>query len=167
MPRVPGNYPAEWWGPDQDRDLMIGVCKHGYQQYVSECLTFNLNYRYPRIWRDPDLSFSKIIPQTIEEESSADVKHGDDGDSDNDEMDVDGPDDMADDHQAETSTSEKPAVAPALSNILNDSNQLPVRFSFLRLIINFYLVACSSSCRSYQLYNSRTQPGSLSSPDTH
>ena len=32
MPKVPGNYPTEWWGPDQDRDLLIGICRHGYQQ---------------------------------------------------------------------------------------------------------------------------------------
>lgn len=34
MPTLGGTPPAPWWGPDQDRDLLIGVCKHGYQQYV-------------------------------------------------------------------------------------------------------------------------------------
>lgn len=50
MPILAGGSPAGWWGPDQDRDLLIGICRHGYQQYS-------------KIWRDPDLSFYKIIPQ--------------------------------------------------------------------------------------------------------
>ena len=32
IPKLMGAPPATWWGPDQDRDLLIGICKHGYQQ---------------------------------------------------------------------------------------------------------------------------------------
>lgn len=27
-----GNPPADWWGDSEDRDLLLGICKHGYQQ---------------------------------------------------------------------------------------------------------------------------------------
>ncbi|KAI9002707.1 SNF2 family N-terminal domain-containing protein [Gaertneriomyces semiglobifer] len=33
IPRVNGTAPAEWWGANEDRDLLIGISKHGYQQY--------------------------------------------------------------------------------------------------------------------------------------
>jgi hypothetical protein len=32
MPTVVGASPAKWWGADHDRDLFIGICRHGYQQ---------------------------------------------------------------------------------------------------------------------------------------
>jgi hypothetical protein len=32
MPKLSGTPPADWWGPGQDRDLLIGICIHGYQQ---------------------------------------------------------------------------------------------------------------------------------------
>ena len=32
MPNIPGNPLNEWWGEEEDRDLMIGVVKHGYGQ---------------------------------------------------------------------------------------------------------------------------------------
>lgn len=38
MPRLLGQPPASWWGPEQDRDLLIGICRHGYQQYGAVCL---------------------------------------------------------------------------------------------------------------------------------
>ncbi|KAJ3102292.1 choline dehydrogenase 7 [Phlyctochytrium planicorne] len=33
MPFIQGGTPAPWWGPDEDRDLLIGTLQHGYQQY--------------------------------------------------------------------------------------------------------------------------------------
>ncbi|KAK9764864.1 hypothetical protein K7432_007289 [Basidiobolus ranarum] len=33
IPKVNGALPADWWGVDEDRDLLIGICKYGYQQY--------------------------------------------------------------------------------------------------------------------------------------
>ncbi|KAG0167130.1 Chromodomain helicase DNA binding protein [Apophysomyces sp. BC1034] len=35
IPKVTGNPPADWWGDDEDRDLLLGICKHGYQQYIT------------------------------------------------------------------------------------------------------------------------------------
>jgi hypothetical protein len=32
MPVIVGGSPAPWWGQDEDRDLLIGICRHGYQQ---------------------------------------------------------------------------------------------------------------------------------------
>lgn len=32
VPEVVGAQPAPWWGQEEDRDLMLGICKHGYQQ---------------------------------------------------------------------------------------------------------------------------------------
>lgn len=34
IPKVTGSPPAKWWGEDEDRDLLLGICKHGYQQYL-------------------------------------------------------------------------------------------------------------------------------------
>jgi hypothetical protein len=33
MPTVIGAAPTEWWGENEDRDLLIGTLKYGYQQY--------------------------------------------------------------------------------------------------------------------------------------
>ncbi|TPX46788.1 hypothetical protein SeLEV6574_g03030 [Synchytrium endobioticum] len=33
IPPVQSTPPAPWWGPEEDRDLLIGVIKHGYGQY--------------------------------------------------------------------------------------------------------------------------------------
>ncbi|CAO3638143.1 unnamed protein product [Cunninghamella blakesleeana] len=35
IPKVTGNPPSDWWGDDEDRDLLLGICKHGYQQYLT------------------------------------------------------------------------------------------------------------------------------------
>jgi hypothetical protein len=87
--------------------------------------------RYPKIWRDPDLSFSKIIPQVAEPETNEDDGEKGDGDSDqgdnadneqgdHDDMEVDEP---HDENPEMSSVYQKPAVTPNLSNILNESNQ--------------------------------------------
>ncbi|ORX92777.1 hypothetical protein K493DRAFT_263097 [Basidiobolus meristosporus CBS 931.73] len=33
MPRITGAVPVDWWGIEEDRDLLLGICNHGYQQY--------------------------------------------------------------------------------------------------------------------------------------
>ncbi|ORX99732.1 hypothetical protein K493DRAFT_257065 [Basidiobolus meristosporus CBS 931.73] len=33
IPKVTGALPVDWWGVEEDRDLLIGICKYGYQQY--------------------------------------------------------------------------------------------------------------------------------------
>ena len=48
IPPVSGTPPAPWWGTDEDRDLLISVCKHGYQNYEKMKL-------------DPELCFYKRI----------------------------------------------------------------------------------------------------------
>jgi hypothetical protein len=35
IPKVTGSLPCDWWGDSEDRDLLLGICKHGYQQYLS------------------------------------------------------------------------------------------------------------------------------------
>ncbi|KAI9305451.1 P-loop containing nucleoside triphosphate hydrolase protein [Cunninghamella echinulata] len=35
IPKVTGNPPSDWWGDNEDRDLLLGICKHGYQQYLT------------------------------------------------------------------------------------------------------------------------------------
>ncbi|RCH89603.1 Chromodomain-helicase-DNA-binding protein, partial [Rhizopus stolonifer] len=35
MPKVTGSLPCDWWGEAEDRDLLLGICKHGYQQYLT------------------------------------------------------------------------------------------------------------------------------------
>ncbi|EGF78368.1 hypothetical protein BATDEDRAFT_35805 [Batrachochytrium dendrobatidis JAM81] len=45
IPKFLGAPPAPWWGDSEDKDLMIGICKHGYQQ------------KYNKLWDDPDLCF--------------------------------------------------------------------------------------------------------------
>ncbi|KAI8589488.1 SNF2 family N-terminal domain-containing protein [Geranomyces variabilis] len=44
MPKVAGAPPVGWWGPTQDLHLLIGIAKHGYQQY-------------DKIRMDPELCF--------------------------------------------------------------------------------------------------------------
>ena len=50
VPKLLGTPPAPWWGPANDLDLLIGICKHGYQQY-------------PRMWVDPQLCFRKLYEE--------------------------------------------------------------------------------------------------------
>lgn len=49
MPHVTGTPPAPWWGPDEDRDLLISVCRHGYQNYEKMKLDPELCF-YSRIY---------------------------------------------------------------------------------------------------------------------
>ncbi|ORX61446.1 hypothetical protein DM01DRAFT_1395195 [Hesseltinella vesiculosa] len=35
IPKVSGALPVDWWGDDEDRDLLLGIVKHGYQQYLT------------------------------------------------------------------------------------------------------------------------------------
>ncbi|CAO3677494.1 unnamed protein product [Rhizopus stolonifer] len=35
IPKVSGSLPCDWWGEHEDRDLLLGICKHGYQQYLT------------------------------------------------------------------------------------------------------------------------------------
>ncbi|KAI9318061.1 P-loop containing nucleoside triphosphate hydrolase protein [Dichotomocladium elegans] len=35
IPNVTGSLPCPWWGPNEDRSLLLGICKHGYQQYLA------------------------------------------------------------------------------------------------------------------------------------
>jgi hypothetical protein len=35
IPKVTGSLPCDWWGESEDRDLLLGICKHGYQQYLT------------------------------------------------------------------------------------------------------------------------------------
>ena len=48
LPSIPGYYPTSWWGVEEDRDLLIGVQKHGYG-------------KYKEIRFDPELCFSKQV----------------------------------------------------------------------------------------------------------
>jgi superfamily II DNA or RNA helicase len=50
MPKVLSAPPAPWWESIHDRDLLIGICRHGYQQYQN-------------IWNDPDLCFVKLYQE--------------------------------------------------------------------------------------------------------
>ena len=33
IPPIQGTPPAPWWGENEDRDILIGTVRHGYQQY--------------------------------------------------------------------------------------------------------------------------------------
>jgi hypothetical protein len=35
IPKVTGSLPCDWWREAEDRDLLLGICKHGYQQYLT------------------------------------------------------------------------------------------------------------------------------------
>ncbi|KAL0088183.1 P-loop containing nucleoside triphosphate hydrolase protein [Phycomyces blakesleeanus] len=35
VPKVTGSLPADWWTENEDRSLLLGICKHGYQQYLA------------------------------------------------------------------------------------------------------------------------------------
>ncbi|KAJ3218851.1 choline dehydrogenase 7 [Dinochytrium kinnereticum] len=48
MPIIQGAPPAPWWGPEEDRDLLIGTLRHGYQQYE-------------KIAADPNLCFASKL----------------------------------------------------------------------------------------------------------
>ncbi|KAJ3099729.1 Chromodomain helicase DNA binding protein [Phlyctochytrium bullatum] len=71
MPFIQGAPPAPWWGPDEDRDLLIGTLRHGYQQYE-------------KIAADPTLSFAAKLGFPSESEVMGGVKaendnaHGED-----------------------------------------------------------------------------------------
>ncbi|KAI9218176.1 hypothetical protein BC828DRAFT_389349, partial [Blastocladiella britannica] len=51
-----GRPPADWWGPDEDRDMLIGVVKHGYHIFAP-------------LRRDPTLCFAgrRYDPTTFQE----------------------------------------------------------------------------------------------------
>jgi hypothetical protein len=57
MPKMTGSAPADWWGVQEDRDLMIGICRYGYLQYSS-------------VWADPDLCFHARFDGTANDEAS-------------------------------------------------------------------------------------------------
>ncbi|KAJ1656324.1 hypothetical protein IWQ61_004080 [Dispira simplex] len=44
IPKITGSQPADWWGVEEDRDLVLGIYKYGYQQYH-------------RLLTDPELHF--------------------------------------------------------------------------------------------------------------
>ncbi|KAI8897954.1 SNF2 family N-terminal domain-containing protein [Globomyces pollinis-pini] len=48
MPKILGAPPSPWWGAQQDRELIVGICKHGYQQYQ-------------KIWADKAFGFVTIF----------------------------------------------------------------------------------------------------------
>jgi hypothetical protein len=50
MPKVFSIPPSSWWESIHDLDLIIGICRHGYQQYQN-------------IWNDPDLCFMKFFQE--------------------------------------------------------------------------------------------------------
>ncbi|KAJ1925479.1 hypothetical protein IWQ60_004528 [Tieghemiomyces parasiticus] len=62
IPKVTGSQPAPWWGTGEDRDLLLGIYKYGYQQY-------------DRLLTDPDLHFHEHhfinAPQPDEEDAAA------------------------------------------------------------------------------------------------
>lgn len=51
MPKMLGSAPSPWWNAIEDRDLMLGICKHGYLQYS-------------KLWSDPELSFKARFEAT-------------------------------------------------------------------------------------------------------
>ena len=69
IPKVLGAPPASWWGPSEDRDMLIGICKHGYQQNT-------------KIWTDPELTFHKYLAGTSLQADAKDAD-ADDGDGEN------------------------------------------------------------------------------------
>ncbi|KAJ3277093.1 choline dehydrogenase 7 [Terramyces sp. JEL0728] len=70
VPKILGAPPAAWWGPEQDRDLLIGICKHGYQQYS-------------KIWTDSELCFYDIFQAAAVNNTDAAVKKPEENDNDN------------------------------------------------------------------------------------
>ncbi|CAO0794785.1 unnamed protein product [Mucor circinelloides] len=69
MPKVTGLPPARWWGENEDRCLLLGICKHGYQQYLA-------------MRNDPELCF---YGRKYDDSQSGDL--GDDDAKDNDKND--------------------------------------------------------------------------------
>lgn len=57
IPKMMGSLPAVWWGDQEDRDLMIGICKYGYLQYA-------------KIWADQELCFYERFHTNIPEGSA-------------------------------------------------------------------------------------------------
>ncbi|KAJ3261825.1 choline dehydrogenase 7 [Boothiomyces macroporosus] len=78
VPKILGAPPAAWWGPDQDRDLLIGICKHGYQQYSES------NSRYSKIWTDQELCFFTIFQNAAVTTTSEPAKKTEEKDEEND-----------------------------------------------------------------------------------
>lgn len=78
VPKILGAPPAAWWGPDQDRDLLIGICKHGYQQYSKS------NSRYSKIWTDQELCFFTIFQNAAVTTTSEPAKKTEEKDEEND-----------------------------------------------------------------------------------
>ncbi|KNC96991.1 uncharacterized protein SPPG_07808 [Spizellomyces punctatus DAOM BR117] len=86
MPRVVGAPPAPWWGLVQDRDLIIGISKYGYQQY-------------DRIRMDPELCFfSQTFADLPAADTNGDVELGIDRKDDKDNVDPDDVDDVVDEN---------------------------------------------------------------------
>lgn len=52
IPKMLGSAPAPWWTINEDRDLLIGLCRYGYLQYA-------------KLWTDPDLCFLQRFSGTI------------------------------------------------------------------------------------------------------
>ncbi|KAJ3053100.1 choline dehydrogenase 7 [Rhizophlyctis rosea] len=76
MPWVSGKPPVSWWGEEADRDILIGICKHGYQ-------------RYDKIRMDPELCFYNLtFDQNGEAPPDAGWKDEDEDDDMKDEDDV-------------------------------------------------------------------------------
>ncbi|KAJ3044119.1 choline dehydrogenase 7 [Rhizophlyctis rosea] len=88
IPRVAGRPPVSWWGEEADRDLLLGICRHGYQ-------------RYDQIRMDPDLCFFNQTFQDVESlgESNEWKDDGDDDEQANDDQAT--PGDIDDDDEEE------------------------------------------------------------------
>ncbi|KAI8927638.1 P-loop containing nucleoside triphosphate hydrolase protein [Entophlyctis helioformis] len=53
IPKFLGAPPAPWWGDLEDKHIMMGICKHGYQQ------------KYNKIWDDPAFCFKERFRQAV------------------------------------------------------------------------------------------------------
>lgn len=60
IPKMLGSAPTAWWTVNEDRSLMVGLCKYGYLQYGP-------------VWTDPELSFYSKLDLTAQEQSSGEV----------------------------------------------------------------------------------------------
>ncbi|KAI8079886.1 SNF2 family N-terminal domain-containing protein [Halteromyces radiatus] len=76
IPHVVGARPAKWWGKDEDRSLLLGICKHGYQQYMD-------------IRNDPEFCFAKRKYLDQEESGSNGNKKEDEEEDDDDGAELD------------------------------------------------------------------------------
>ncbi|KAI8909625.1 SNF2 family N-terminal domain-containing protein [Gorgonomyces haynaldii] len=90
MPKLLGSAPAPWWGSQEDKELMIGLCRYGYLQYY-------------RVWADPELSFAKKFNLLEKPVGQGDPNkpEGDEGENPEDEMEIDVAEDIPDDTEQE------------------------------------------------------------------